>query len=86
MNTIHMNENDWAMYLQTYTPTNEEEAQQYANDLKAYANDNAGCIMVEAILRRPELQGFDPLNKLYASVKRDLIGHQQAIKEGFYIK
>ena len=83
MNTIHMTTQDWAQYLQTYTPTNEQEAQKYANDLKAYATDNMSCIFVEAVLRRPELNGWAVLDNVYAKVKHDLAAYQQTIREGF---
>jgi len=36
-NFVHMADNDWAMYIQTFEPQNIEEANEYLDDLVAYS-------------------------------------------------
>lgn len=64
MNTIHMTEHDWALYIQTFEPKNIEEANVYLDDLVAYAKTGnfesgiARCRVVRLFVDYPELQDY----------------------------
>ena len=64
MNTIHMTEQDWALYIQTFEPKNIEEANVYLDDLVAYSKTGnfesgiARCRVVRLFVDYPELQDY----------------------------
>lgn len=64
MNTIHMTEHDWALYIQTFEPKNIEEANVYLDDLVAYSKTGnfesgiARCRVVRLFVDYPELQDY----------------------------
>lgn len=68
MNTIHMTEQDWALYIQTFEPKNIEEANVYLDDLVAYSKTGnfesgiARCRVVRLFVDYPELQDYKARN------------------------
>ena len=64
MNTIHMTEHDWALYIQTFEPKNIEEANVYLDDLVAYSKTGnfesgiARCRVVRLFVDYPELHDY----------------------------
>ena len=61
MNTIHMTEDDWSLYLTHFEPSNREEAETYLNDLLAVSNTGnfdsgiARCRAVRLFVDYPDL-------------------------------
>ena len=84
MNTIHMTEQDWALYIQTFEPKNIEEANVYLDDLVAYAKTGNFPSGIAAMRMRRLKVDFPQLDNMKCT---RIVGNDKAeqskITEGF---
>lgn len=86
MNTAHMTEQDWAQYIQTYEPTNEQELKTYMTDLLNYAKRDSIASGI-ALLRAKQTSFYWPellKSREYLLIESEDRSNQRRIQEGFY--
>jgi|JI10StandDraft_1071094.scaffolds.fasta_scaffold203781_6 hypothetical protein len=85
MNTIHMESQDWALYIQQYKPSNIEECNAFVKDLLAYSErGNIEAMICEGRVkgcanRFEEVRSWPEYRKIITTAKQ----HQERIQEGF---
>lgn len=85
MNTIHMDSEDWAIYIQQHSPANIDECKAFARDLLEYSKQgNIEASIAEFRICDIALKWNDVLEwSEYKRIKRNAIGNQQQIQDGF---
>lgn len=85
MNTIHMTEHDWALYIQTFEPKNIEEANVYLDDLVAYSKTGNFPAGIAAMRMKRLKVDFPQLDSMKCTrIEGNDKAEQTQIREGFF--
>jgi hypothetical protein len=84
-NFVHMTENDWALYIQTFEPQNIEEANQYLDDLVAYSKTGNIPSGISAQKMRQLKRQYPELDSMKCvRIEGNDKAEQSQIEEGFF--